>query len=315
MSQLDYESKPTVLIVDDQPVNIQALSNLLKDTYRIIVANNGIKALELALGTIAPTLILLDVTMPDMDGYEVCRRLKNNEDTQGIPVIFVTGRNTAEDEEEGFAIGASDYICKPFQPMVVRARVRTQVNLKVRTDKLKMLALYDGLTNIHNRRAFEEHYKKLWDACNRNNQFITVMMIDIDHFKEYNDNYGHGSGDDCLRSVAKALKQSLKRPLDFIARYGGEEFVVVTPDTGLEGAARVAEQLLQSVRDCGLVHGYSTASSLVSISIGYVTKQLADTKIDYLEFLEKADEALYTAKNQGRDCACHIDFKREESSE
>ncbi len=307
MSDSGYQSQPTILIVDDQPVNIQVLSNLLKDTYRIIVANNGAKALELAVSTEPPKLILLDITMPDMDGYEVCRRLKSNEETRGIPVIFVTGRSSTEDEEEGFGIGASDYICKPFQPMLVRARVRTQVDLKIRTDALERLALYDGLTNIHNRRAFEDHYKNLWDACRRNKHYISVMMIDIDYFKAYNDNYGHGSGDDCLRAVAKALKCTLKRPLDFIARYGGEEFVVVTPDTKPEGAARVAEQLLQSVRDYGLKHEYSSASSLVSVSIGYVVMQLSDTTTDYIDFLKKADQALYSAKNSGRDCALRHD--------
>ncbi|MGL1903271.1 MAG: diguanylate cyclase [Fibrobacterales bacterium] len=308
MNETEYEYQPTILIVDDQPVNIQVLSNLLKGTYRIIIANNGVKALELAGGTLSPTLILLDITMPDMDGYEVCRHLKSDKKTEGIPVIFVTGRSSAEDEEEGFSIGASDYISKPFRPMVVRARVRTQVDLKIRTDALEKLALYDGLTNIHNRHSFEDHYKKLWNACKRNKSFINVMMIDIDYFKAYNDNYGHGSGDNCLRIVAKALKQSLKRPLDFIARYGGEEFVVVTPDTNSGGAARVAEHLLQGVRGCGLIHEYSSASSVVSISIGYVTIQLPNATIDHIDLLKKADEALYTAKKSGRDCAHYHDL-------
>ncbi|MBK5968867.1 MULTISPECIES: diguanylate cyclase domain-containing protein [Thiorhodovibrio] len=303
------DKKATVLIVDDQPSNIQLLAALLKADYRILTATRGHKALELAESKQPPDLILLDVIMPDMDGHEVCRRLKDQETTRGIPVIFVTGMNDDKDEEHGLNLGAADYITKPFNPAIVRARVRNQVNLKLRTDMLEQISWEDALTGIPNRRRFDQ---KLTEECARltrnDHQSLSLLMLDIDHFKPFNDNYGHGAGDDCLRRVAQALAEVPQRPADLVARYGGEEFAVILPETDAAGAQDIAERLLAAVRALNLEHAYSDVAPHVTLSIGGATHSAAEaktspkanTKADAEALKKNADAALYRAKTHGR---------------
>jgi len=209
MTDSVLQERATVLIVDDQPANLMILSRLLKDDYRVLVANNAAKAMEIAQGDNPPVLILLDIEMPGMDGYDLCRELKEDERTSGIAVIFVTARDAAEDEEMGFRLGAVDYISKPYHPAIVRARVRNHVNLKIRTDMLEKLSNRDGLTNIPNRRYFEERLEGEWARAWRSGQPLSVVMMDIDHFKLFNDHYGHGAGDDCLRRVARIVRKPI----------------------------------------------------------------------------------------------------------
>lgn len=290
----------TVLIVDDQPANIHAMARLIKDEYHILVATSGVKALEIVSGDTPPDLILLDIMMPDMDGYEVCRRLKAAEKTKNIPVIFVTAKDSAEDEEMGFSLGAVDYISKPFNPVIAKVRVRNQMNLKIRTDMLEKLSMHDSLTDIPNRRFFEESLNREWMRCTRNGHPLSLLMMDVDNFKLYNDNYGHGAGDECLRDVARALKKHLFRPTDLAARYGGEEFVVLLPETGKDGAMHVAEQMRIAVENLGIKHEHSSAAPVVTISVGASTHS-ADSPVKSRELLlQYADEALYRAKEKGR---------------
>jgi len=295
-----YKTKPTILIVDDTTANIQLLAGILGNEYIVKFATSGVKALEIIHAEVSPDLILLDVMMPGMDGYEVCRRLKEDTKTSEIPVIFVSAKDEVKDQIRGFNLGAVDYIIKPFEPSLVKARVRTHVNLKLKTALLERLAMIDGLTGIPNRRRFDETFKKECSRALRNKGKIGILMIDIDYFKLYNDGYGHGAGDGCLSSIAHRLQESLERECDFVARYGGEEFVVILPEVDSEGAKRVAQKLVEGVRSLNLEHLFSKVSETVTISIGCVSLPIVDPESCKI-LLKRADEMLYQAKSNGRD--------------
>jgi len=290
--------RATVLLVDDVPANLSLLSGILRDDYRIQLATSGAKALELVEAG-APDLILLDVMMPDMDGHEVCKRLKSNPNTRDIPVLFVTAQNQVEDEELGLTLGAMDYIHKPISPPILKARVRNHIALKLQTDALKRLTLVDALTKVSNRRHFDEMLQNEMQRALRTQHHLSMLMIDVDSFKPFNDHYGHGSGDQCLIRIAQAMQAEINRPMDLLARYGGEEFVVLLPGTGLEGACRVAESLRQAVAALQIPHDFSTAAQHVTISIGVASRALNDAR-STSDFLRQADQALYQAKQSGR---------------
>jgi len=298
------DDRPLILIVDDTPTNIQVLAEALRSDYRVKVATSGKAALAIANQPESrPDLILLDVMMPEMDGYEVCRRLKQAPATQNIPVIFVTAKNDVTDEEQGLRLGAMDYIVKPFHLAIVKARVANHISLKMKTDLLESLALLDGLTGIPNRRRFDEAMDNEWQRALRNDTPLALIMTDIDYFKAYNDHYGHGAGDLCLKAVAKALADSLGRANDILARYGGEEFVAVLPDTDAEGARLLAERWCSSVAALRLAHQFSNAAEHVTISAGYASIQPAPDQSPR-ELLEQADKMLYQAKELGRNRVC-----------
>ena len=297
------KQQQTILVVDDEPANIQALGNLLKDEYRIQVANSGEKAIAIIQdrNQQLPDLILLDIQMPGVDGYEVCRRLKQDPTTDGIVVIFVTARDATSDEEYGLKLGAVDYISKPISPAIVRARVDTHMNLKRKTDMLERFALLDGLTGIHNRRYFDEQLEKEIARNLREDYALAVIMMDIDHFKEFNDHYGHAAGDTCLQKVARTLSDTLSRPGDTLCRYGGEEFVALLPDSDADGARVVAERLREAVEAQSISHEYSTTSPVVTLSLGVACVEPAgEQKSGAESLLKRADEALYAAKRAGR---------------
>jgi len=291
--------KATVLIVDDMAANIALLSNLLKDDYDVKISKSGAKAIEIAGGYEKPDLILLDVVMPGMDGYEVCKILKNNDSTHDIPIIFVTGNDSDIDEERGLNLGAVDYIKKPFNPSIAKIRVKNHINLKLKSDMLEELSMCDALTHIPNRRNFNERFEVKYKESIRDKMSFGVMMIDVDFFKLYNDNYGHGKGDSALIKVAHTLQKNLKRPFDMVARYGGEEFVVILKDIDKEGLKKVAESLLNSVQELKIPHEYSAASSYISISIGISFKDVTEEKSKD-QLLTESDNALYEAKTTGR---------------
>ena len=295
-----YEDQPVILVVDDVPANIKVLANALRQNYRIKMALNGIDALEAAQSEPYPDLILLDVMMPDLDGYEVCRRLKEDPLTRKIPVIFVTAKNLEQDEEIGFNVGGVDYITKPFSIPITRARIRTHILLKRQADVLEKLAHSDPLTGIANRRQFGHTFAMEWKRAAREDKPLSVLMIDIDYFKAYNDHYGHGAGDDCLRQVAVALAKGVCRPGDLVARYGGEEFVVILPETDAVAARQLAGRLKNAVLQLKLPHQFSEVESVVSVSIGCATTELF-TKMDSpKQLLARADQMLYRAKEMGR---------------
>lgn len=291
--------KPTILVVDDMTTTLLLLHDLLKDTYEVKIAKSGTKALEILESPNDIDLILLDIEMPDMNGYDVCKRIKNNETIKNIPIIFITGRTSQEDEEYGLNLGAIDYITKPFNKAIVKLRIKNYLDLKIKNDMLEKLSMYDGLTNIRNRRFFDETFEKTFSEIKRDKKSLAVLMIDIDFFKPYNDNYGHGQGDETLRKVAKALEKTIKRASDFVARYGGEEFVILLKDINKDGVEAVANNLLNAIRELKITHEFSKIENYVTVSIG-VSYYNSSSDITKLELLLKADETLYNVKNSGR---------------
>ncbi len=299
MSESASATPAKILIVDDAVTNIQVLAKAIGSGHTFIFATNGIDALDQAASE-APDLILLDVDMPGMDGFDVCRRLKDDPQTQSIPVIFVTGKDKEEDEARGLEIGGIDYVTKPVRPPIVRARVKNHLELKRSRDLLEQLANLDGLTGIANRRKFDERVQAEWRRAQRNRTGIALIMSDIDFFKQFNDTYGHAAGDDCLRRIAAALARAVHRPGDLVARYGGEEFVCVLPETDLPGALEVAGRARDEVAALAILHSGSTVASTVTLSMGVaVLTPSADARSD--DLLRVADERLYAAKAAGRD--------------
>ena len=300
----EHNDRPLILIVDDTPTNIQVLAEALRADYRVKVATSGKAALTIANHPESrPDLILLDVMMPEMDGYEVCRRLKQEPATQNIPVIFVTAKSDVTDEELGLKLGALDYIVKPFHLAIIKARVQNHISLKMKTDQLETLALVDGLTGIPNRRRFDEALEHEWKRAMRDGISLALIMADIDYFKAYNDNYGHGAGDLCLKAVAKALAGSLGRASDILARYGGEEFIAIMPDTEAEGAHLLAERWRAGIAALALPHQFSGVAEHVTISVGYASCKPEQGRSP-AELLDLADKMLYQAKGQGRNRVC-----------
>lgn len=294
----DFE-KQRVLIVDDERINLNLLVDLLKSEYKTIVAKNGDQALKRAISDPPPDLILLDIMMPNMDGYEVCNRLKQEEKTKDIPVIFITAMKGTEDETLGFALGAVDYITKPLKESIVKARVKTHLKMKRQADILKRLACLDSLTEIPNRRRFDEVIGIEWNRIRRAGIPISVIFIDIDHFKAFNDSFGHGCGDDCLRRVVQALSASLRRSSDFIARYGGEEFVAVLPGADFNSALSVASAMRKNVEDLRISHSETAPFDYVTVSIGGSTV-VPDATVTPSSLVKTADDMLYRAKQNGR---------------
>jgi diguanylate cyclase (GGDEF)-like protein len=290
--------KPKLLIVDDQTINIQVLSQAFSAEFQIFMATSGAKALAICTAQ-APDLVLLDVMMPEMDGYEVCTRLKANPLTADIPVIFVTAHTDDASEEHGLEVGAVDFISKPFNIKIVRARVKAHIALKRQSDVLRNFAFIDGLTGVRNRRYFDEHLAIEVARAQRSKMPISLIMIDVDFFKRFNDCYGHQAGDDCLRRLASLFQSCFKRPADFVARYGGEEFVCLLPDTPFEGAFRLAGSIREAAQECQIPHSESSVSPWVTLSLGVATV-ISDRPATGGELLKLADGNLYQAKNQGR---------------
>ncbi|MCT7650129.1 diguanylate cyclase [Aliarcobacter butzleri] len=291
--------KPTILIVDDMTTNLLLLSDLLKDDYNIKISKSGTKALEILNAPNDIDLVLLDIEMPDINGYEVCKELKNNNKTKNLPIVFITAKNSEEDEEFALNLGAIDYITKPFSKAILKLRLKNHLELKLKTDLLEQLSMYDGLTNIRNRRFFDEAFETTFLEIKRENKNLAVMMIDIDFFKPYNDNYGHGKGDEALKKVAFALQSTIKRPTDLVARYGGEEFVILLKDIDKPGLETVAKNLLEAVRDLKITHDFSKVANFITVSIG-ISYYNTNKDITKIELLIKADETLYKVKNSGR---------------
>ncbi len=293
-------SQMRVLIVDDEKINRDLLVGLLKPSYRIMVANNGAKALQAAARLEGrPDLILLDIMMPDMDGYEVCQRLKEVDATRDIPIIFVTAMSEISDESMGFRLGAVDYITKPVSPSIVQARVKTHLLLKHNIDLLVHMASIDGLTEIPNRRTFDTALHKEWDRARRSGTSLAMLMMDVDLFKQYNDRYGHNSGDDCLKKLAGTLTKIIYRPGDMVARYGGEEFCALLSNTNLEGAQQVGERFRAGVEALNIAHAGSDVAACVTISVG-AAAVLPDDKNSPQTLQLMADTRLYQAKAGGR---------------
>ena len=228
-----------ILLVDDDPITIRLLTHILADLGSLRFATSGADALRLAR-ELKPDLVLLDAEMPGMSGFQVCAAFKANPLLADVPVIFVTSHSDPAFEVSGFDLGAADFIAKPVLPALVQARVKTQLRLKHLADELRLIALADTLTGVANRRHFDNSLEREWRRLRRSGKPLALLMIDVDHFKRFNDHYGHQAGDSCLRAVAQALVGACQRPADLVARYGGEEFVMLLPDTTRDGAAHIA---------------------------------------------------------------------------
>lgn len=302
MTWTDQAHNGRLLIVDDAMENIQILNHVLGGEHEVLFAMNGERALELAHQH-QPDLILLDAVMPGMDGYQVCAALRAASDVRDIPIIFVTALTTPEDETRALEAGAVDFITKPFNVAVVRARVRTHLTLKRQSDAMREMTLTDALTGVANRRSFDDAIGNEWRRCARAAVPLSVIMIDIDHFKRYNDAYGHQAGDTCLKQVADTMLQCAGRSPDLLARYGGEEFVILLPQVDAQGAQTVAERILESVHTLAIPHRMSSVSDTVTVSLGVAT--LMPGQGDDPEALVRcADNALYQAKKDGRNRFC-----------
>jgi diguanylate cyclase (GGDEF)-like protein len=291
--------KQTILIVDDEPENIEILSELLGSEYEVFFAINGLEALEIAAGQV-PDLILLDILLtPEMDGYEVCSRLKKDPKTMAIPVIFITAMDREEDEARGLEAGAMDYITKPISPPIVRARVRNHLELKRYHDILENLSVTDGLTGIANRRRFDQFLEREWRRAIRSRSPLSLILMDIDLFKTFNDHYGHLAGVDALRTLAQGINEVVQRPADLLARYGGEEFACILPETDTHGATTVANNIRQKIDDLNIAFPCPTSGNHITVSMGLATlvPLKRQSSADLIRF---ADELLYEAKRLGR---------------
>jgi diguanylate cyclase (GGDEF)-like protein len=287
-----------VLIADDDPLNRQVLAELLKPEYTVLLAKNGAQALERAARH-APDLVLLDVMMPDMDGFEVLRRLRADPHTAQLAVIFVSGLDRPEDEANGLKLGAADYIAKPFNATVVMARVALHLQMVRQRRMLERLANIDGLTELANRRRFDELYAQEWERAQRSRLPLSVALLDIDAFKQYNDHYGHPAGDRALRAVARVARQSVDRAGDLAARYGGEEFVLLLPATDAAQARHLVERLCAGIAALALAHAASSVAPVLTVSVGGAT--LGSHGMESAAALfEAADSHLYRAKQAGR---------------
>lgn len=292
--------RQTILVIDDEKANLKILSELFKSKVNIILAKNGTQGIE-KITKFKPDLILLDIIMPGMSGFDVITQLKSNEETSAIPVIFITGLTDVVDESKGLALGACDYIQKPFHLDIVRARVNLHLKLAEQRMQLKLLANLDSLTGIPNRRKFYEMFDLEWRKSVRDKTPLSQVMIDIDYFKQYNDQHGHAAGDEALKIVAQVISKQLRRPCDFVARYGGEEFAVLLPNTPAQDAFRLMESCRQAVEDLKIEHEKNTVSQYLTISVGGVNCFPTQAMCSVATF-KLADDMLYKAKGEGRNC-------------
>ena len=288
-----------VLIADDDPINRQVLAELLKPDYTVLLAKNGEQALERA-ARFAPDLLLLDVMMPDMNGFDVLRRLRADPATAQLAVIFVSGLDRPEDEANGLKLGAADYIAKPFNATVVMARVALHLQMVRQRRMLERLANVDGLTELANRRRFDEVYGQEWARAQRSGTPLSIALLDIDAFKQFNDHYGHPAGDRALRAVARVARAAMRRPAVLAARYGGEELVLLLPETGAEEARGVVDGLCAALAALQLPHAASGVAPVLTVSVGGATLGTHGAETAAALF-EAADNHLYRAKQTGRD--------------
>jgi len=294
---MSSQDRNSILIVDDVETNLIILSSILTPEYATFVAKNGMRAIELARKH-TPDIILLDIVMPDIDGFEVLSRLKESEVTKNIPVILLTSMGNETSEEKGLELGAVDYIIKPFNPIIVKKRIKNQMEMINQFKEIKYLSITDKLTGLYNRHHFDERLEREWNNALRNKMVLSLLLIDLDHFKNYNDTYGHIQGDRALQETASLIEQSLNRSVDAAARWGGEEFAVLLTNTDLQGALKVAERIRERIEGA-LIFCSDGEITRITVSIGIKTMvPIHQNTID--EFLTSADKALYDAKERGR---------------
>jgi diguanylate cyclase (GGDEF)-like protein len=327
ISDLEIKNS-TILIIDDNTTVLNiAVEYLQESEFVAVVAQDGESGLRQS-NSARPNLILLDVLMPGIDGFETCRRLKADRETKDIPVIFMTALSNTEDKVKGFEVGAVDYVTKPIQREELLARITTHLRIQALTQQLqkqnqqlqqqalelkqaketaeaayreiKRLANLDSLTQVANRRRFDEHLSQEWRRLAREKAPLSLILCDIDYFKPYNDYYGHQAGDATLKQVAQAIEGVIKRPADLVARYGGEEFAIILPNTGMAGAVKVAQLIQMEIKRLQIPHAHSQVSPFITLSLG-ITSQVPDPDLPPESVIAHADKALYAAKKQSRD--------------
>ncbi|WP_375502015.1 diguanylate cyclase domain-containing protein [uncultured Nostoc sp.] len=314
MKATDQGNQSLVLIVDNKEFNRQQLRLLLEQSgYRVVEAKDGTEAINV-FHQLHPDLVLIDAIMPDMDGFECCSVLQSLEESKYTPVLMITELEDTELIERVFQVGAIDYVTKPINWQVLRQRVRrlieqSQLHKKLlaaneKLQRLATLVTIDFLTQVANRRRFEEYIDQEWRRMARKQQPLSLILLDVDFFKSYNDTYGHQAGDRALRKIAKAIVDIVQRPADLVARYGGEEFAVILPDTDALGATKIAERICFAVRRLIITHSHSQVSSHITLSAGLSTV-IPEPGSNFEEIIRAADKALYQAKAAGRNCFKH----------
>ncbi len=301
---------PQVMVVDDSRTQRAIISEYLSQlNCDIILCSSGDEAL-IKVSERIPDLIILDVEMPGLSGFDTCKAIRGFLQDTWVPIIYLTGRSDPEDIVEGLNVGGDTYISKPVHRDVLSAIAKAMLRLSAiqselikANRKLDEVAHFDVLTQIMNRRGYQNMLERYWSDHVRRKSQLTILLMDIDFFKKYNDNYGHIQGDQCLREVAQTLKKALKRPIDIVARYGGEEFVVILPDTNIEGAVNVAERLIEAMRTVNIPHEFSDCQPFVTLSVGLAQADLSNETSK--QVLERADKSLYEAKEAGRNCVRH----------
>lgn len=295
-----------LLLVDDDASTIHALAGMLAGLGRLRFALSGTQALQ-EMAREPPDLVLLDVDMPGLNGYEVLAQMRRDAALAETFVVFVSSHHDPDEELRGLQAGALDYIHKPARGPLIAARLRTHLRLKRLTDTLRNAADTDGLTGVANRRRLDSCLALELARAQRSGRPLGLLMVDVDHFKAYNDHHGHLQGDRCLRAVSQVLQRTVQRPGDLVARYGGEEFVVLLPETDAEGVLKVGQSLVLAVDAEALPHGASPVAEQVTVSVGGCALVPAATLLDARDaesLLARADQALYQAKQQGRHRVC-----------
>jgi diguanylate cyclase (GGDEF)-like protein len=294
-----------LLVEDSATLRYSMCSFIQRAGHESVVAENGEQALRL-VETTAIDLVIMDVEMPGLDGFETTQLIREYFGERWVPIIFVTGMDDEASYQKGIEAGGDDYMIKPINPVILEGKLRAfqrivemQVQLQQLNEKLQALSQRDSLTELFNRRAFEEKAGNQWQISTRAHEPVTLLMIDVDHFKEFNDHYGHQAGDGCLKQVARTLLSALHRPADILARYGGEEFIALLPNTHLQGAQTVAEALRGAVQSLAIPHAHSSVSETITVSIGGAVADHT-TDLTLQELAGAADEALYKAKAGGR---------------
>ena len=297
----DANKKETILVIDDQTNNIMTLTHILSEDYTVLASKSGEAGLEIARNQ-RPDLILLDILMPGIDGYEVIKQLKHDSRTRNIPVIFISGLNTIEDEEKGLNYGAADYIGKPFTPAIVHLRVSNQIKMVSYIKRIEKFSMTDSLTDLPNRAAIEEHLEKTYQKQTLEQGNLSVFIMDIDNFKHYNDTYGHLQGDYVLKHVAAVLRQSFQRATDFVGRWGGEEFIAIVENATHEDNVAMANIVKENMQLFTRRKRDSIYGENVTLSLGIHT-DIPNERESTRTYVERADLAMYAAKKAGKDCA------------
>lgn len=287
-----------ILIADDDSVSLYLLSNVFGEGYEVCCVKSGEEALN-TVTAFRPDIIILDIVMKGLYGYEVCERLKANRDTADIPVVFISSREDADAEITGLKVGGIDFITKPFNPAVVRMRISNYIDLKRTRDNLEQMSITDQLTGLYNRRYFDRMLNAEVRRSSRCHDCLSLLMMDIDRFKVYNDNNGHLAGDECLKLICHTVKKSFRRVGDLVARYGGEEIAALLPSTNLASACMLADATRKNVEELQIAYTGLPENGFVTISVG-VAATIPDPGANPQQLLNDADKALYQAKTKGR---------------